>query len=460
MRTWCGACKTVVKTCRKNGKELSQCEHIDKLQYRAVVFIPGTKQRIVRSLGKNFNEAIKQLAIIRQQVENGEIQESEPNQPKSVSTHAPVAQLTPVQANWQTKPVLATHFFGKYLATLKGEGVPAHLKLVRSKVHISDVKNTFKQFCLALNNSGYNLETFQLADISDEVIGKFHDHILAKGYSNNSYNRFFSHFMTFASWAEGQEYGSVKRFFERVPRKTVTPRPEIISADEFKKLLSVINYENGFQYGIGRRKEKRNHYRDYLIAAIRFALYTGRRREEIVTVRFCDVHADEKGNPLYITFLDHKVSRILHLAPGEERENYTPITKELMAFLNEQGYQEKKGTGEFILAPMILHNRAALMKHAITRGFSHFWSKAHPEVTRQISFKTLRKTYLTNLSIRTNGNVRPVSGHTSEQVLKHYIDEKQVAIAASLENFSVLGNEEELKEQRKKSRGNQKTIER
>src|ERR1044071_7323027 len=71
LRIWCGKCRTVVKACREIGNgELSQCPH-QRLSYRFVGFIPGTKQRMVRSLGTNFNEAVKMAATLKQQLENG-----------------------------------------------------------------------------------------------------------------------------------------------------------------------------------------------------------------------------------------------------------------------------------------------------------------------------------------------------------------------------------------------------
>ncbi len=456
-RIWCNVCKTVVKTCKANGGncDLSQCAHIESLSYRFVAFIPGTKQRIVRSLGKDFNEMQKQAAILREQLESGTIEQADTKQEEQKSS-AP--EKAPPQANTQAKPELITHLFGKYLASLKGEGIASHLKVVRSKSHYNDVKNSFRHFLLALKNAGYPAASFKLTDINDEVVGIFHDHILAKGYSNNSYNRFFSHFTTFASWCEGEEYGSVKRFFERVPRKAVTPRPEIVTAEEFNKTLSVISYENGWQYGIGKRKEKRNHFQDYLVSSFTFAALTGRRLEEIITCRLRDVHTDENGSPLYIEFTDHKVSRILHVAPGEERKVFTPVTQELAAFIKAQGFGQRH-PDEFILAPEVQHRRVDSMRQALTRSFSHFFKVAFPDSTKEASFKTLRKTYLTNLAIHMGKDVTLVSGHGGTQVLRHYIDDRQLAIAESLNGFSVFGKEDELKTQRK-AKNKQQSLER
>ena len=456
VREWCAECKTIISTtCLKNGKSIAECECPEKISFRYVRFIPGEKRRIVRSLGKDMNTILKQVAHLNERIENGEFNTGAN---RSSANAVEAAKQVPVGAQPQSKPELLIHLLGKYLATLNGEGVASHLKVVRSKSHINDVKNCFKQVIVALKSGGYDAMNFRLADLSDAAVGKIHDHLIAKGYSNTVYNRFFSHLTTFATWCEREEYGSIKRFFERVPRKSVTPTPEIISAQEFQQTLDAISHENGLQEGIGKDKQRRNHYREYLIPAFRFALYTGRRLEEIITARFSDVHTDEKGRPLYITFTDHKVSRILHVAPGEERKVHTPASNEIIAFLKERGY--KKGSDDFILAPEVTHNRVAVMKLALTRGFTHYYKVAHPDSTKNVTFKTLRKTYLTNLATHMGKDVTAVSGHSGTQVLRHYINEEQLAIADSLRDFSVFGKEQELTTQRRKGNSKHQTPER
>lgn len=451
-RIWCSYCKTVVKTCKaNNGSALKQCPHIERLSYRFVGFLPGTRQRIVRSLGTNFAEAVKQVATLKQQLENGSF---ELDREKS-KENMPAA---PIQKSSDAKPELLAHIFGRYLATLRGEGVAGHLRLVRSKSHVNDVKDTFKHFLLAMQKSKVSVDGLHLPDINDTLIGYFHDHLIERKYSENTYNRKFSHLTTFALWAERENYGNIRRFFEKVPRKTVTPRPEIITAEEFSKTISAISYENGWQVGIGKRKAKRNLYREYLIPAFRFALITGRRLEELITAKFSDVTTDEKGTPQFITFTDHKVNHILHIQPGQERKLFTPAHKEIQDFLISQGYG-KRSTDDFILAPELTHRRIAVMRQDLSRAFTHFFRIANPECTREVSFKTLRKTYLTNLAIHTGKDITPVSGHADTGVLKHYLNEKQLALAESLKDFSVFGKEEELKIARNK-RNNDKSIER
>lgn len=448
MRIWCGHCKTMVKTCQ--SKPLSECSHIEKLQYRFVGFIPGTKKRIVRSLGTDFSEAVKQVATLRQKLDAGEIEERLPKRQTTIA-EAPVPHTG-------AKPELLVHTFGKYLATLKGEGVAPHLRLIRSKSHISDVKSCFKNFVLALHAARIDTTQFKLNEINDNVVGKFHDYLIEKGYSDSVYNRWFSTLTTFASYAESEEYGNVKRFFERVPRKTITPRPEVITKEEFQKVLSVITYENGFQKGIGKHERTRNHFRPYLITAFRFAL-TGRRLEELIMARFSDVHCDPNGKPLLIEFTDFKVSRILHTAEGKERKLHSPVTNQISRFLYEQGLQEKRNSNEFIIAPEITSNRVPTVKSALSRGFSHFWKVAHPDKPLK-TFKVLRKVVMTALKIRMGADIRPISGHSGEQVLRNYIDEKQVALASSLEDFTVFGDGEEEIIQSKKQQKKKLTIER
>lgn len=457
LRRWCAECKTMINAvCLKNGKTIAECECPEKISFRYVRFVPGEKRRIVRALGKDFNRALKQAATLNERIENGEFNSGTDLQTQNTANNTKQIATT---AAVQNKPETFLHLSAKYIATLSGQGVAPHLRVVRSKNHINSVKDTIKHLVLAIRDAGFDPKDFRIEEISDDVVGKLHERLVAKGYSPSTYNRTFSHLVTFCSWAEREGYPSAKRFFEKVPRQTITPRPEVLTAEEFSKTLAAISYENGWQYNIGKRKEKRNLYRDYLSDAFRFAL-TGRRLEELIMARFSDIHCDEQGRPVLIAFTDYKVSRILHVAPGQERRVYSPVTKEIESFLYEQGFEQKKGTDEFIIATELTHNRVATMKLVLTRGFSHFYKVAHPDSTREISFKHIRKTVLTALAIRMGRDITTVSGHSGTGVLKHYLNEKQIALADSLNDFSVFGKEEALKKQRTQSQTKQPSRER
>ncbi|MCU0435365.1 MAG: phage integrase SAM-like domain-containing protein [Bacteroidia bacterium] len=452
LHTWCMHCKTQVTACKQNNSPLKSCAHINKLRYRIVCHIPGEKprKRVVRILDTmSFTEAMKQVALLKEQIAAGSIQ------PVSEKVHTP-AILSPQPLT--EKPERFIDVFGLYLSSLAGEGVAPHLRVVRSKGHINDSKNCGKHFCLALKKAGIDATRFRLSEISDEMVGHFHEYIVAKGYGNVTYNRFFSVLATFAKYAADEGYTNVKQYFDKVPRKAVIPTPEIITAQQFEKTIAATTYENGWQI-VGKDKKRRNVFRDYCVPAFRFAAITGRRLEELLTCTWNDVFTDDEGRVRYIQFTDHKVSRIMRTDKGAERKVFTPANDEIISFLQSQGY----GThprNDYILAPEIKHNRIATMHKTILRGFSHFFKVAHPDAEHMLSFAVLRKTYLTRLAMYMGKDVTAVSGHTGTDILKHYISEKQLALSEKLKDFSVFGTHDLTEIRTKKLNETEHPIER
>ncbi len=125
--------------------------------------------------------------------------------------------------------------------------------------------------------------------------------------------------------------------------------------------MGVHAYENNI-------KPFRNYYRTYLKDAFRLALYSGRRREEIITLKFSDIITDKEGNSV-IKSEDIKVNRIQKRnTPSEKKYNYIPVTHELNNLLMEMNWQEKQGSNDYILAPEVTTKRTKIMSDILTRG--------------------------------------------------------------------------------------------
>jgi hypothetical protein len=102
------------------------------------------------------------------------------------------------------------------------------------------------------------------------------------------------------------------------------------------------------------------------------------------------------------------------------------------------------------------------MSDVLTRGFSHYYEQLN--TGRELTFKCLRKTYITNLQIffSGNGDTKAVTGHSANQVIEeNYIDKKEIAKASR--NFNVFSKEheraEELNEIRTAVKNKQQEIE-
>jgi integrase len=204
----------------------------------------------------------------------------------------------------------------------------------------------------------------------------------------------------------------------------------------FEKLLEVTNYENGFTSDNTTGK-KRNKFRPWLKSAFQIGLETGLRREEIVSLKWNNLREIQHlGNSCYILDVNNlKVNRRMF---GEDTGEYVkpiPVTKGLLNLLESLGLSKKKGEDEYIIDRGESTDVDNLMD-TISRGFTHFIKQV---TDRKIEFKDLRKTYITQLSLKLGKNTKLFTGHSDDQVLRDsYIAEE--FISANLGNFSVFGD--------------------
>ena len=96
------------------------------------------------------------------------------------------------------------------------------------------------------------------------------------------------------------------------------------------------------------------------------------------------------------------------------------------------------------------------MSDILSRGFTHYYVQLN--TGRKLTFKCLRKTYITNLEIfMGSGNTKAITGHSNDQVIERsYIDRKEMAKAA--QGYSVFSKEKELDHQLKDIRTTTKRI--
>ena len=178
----------------------------------------------------------------------------------------------------------------------------------------------------------------------------------------------------------------------------------------------VREYENGV-------KHMRNFYRPWLADGFNLALETGRRREEIINLKFKDI-TEENGMPIYIVYEDIKVNKIQNRKTEKNKKfGYIPVTNNLHKLLIKLGYEENKGKDKYILAPEVEINRNRVMSDVLSRGFSHYYQQLN--TGRQLTFKSYRKAHITSLSIHLiqSEAVKRVTGHSDSGVIeKHYID--------------------------------------
>jgi integrase len=342
---------------------------------------------------------------------------------------------------------------------LNGEGVPAHEKRERSQEHIKDVERALKLLVECLKENRYNLSTLEVEEINNEMVGKVFTFLEEKKYSARTFNKVIGFYTSFISWYSKEYDILMRNYFERIHRKNLNPKPESITYKEFEALLEKVIPENGLKEYENGVKPERNLYRPWLVHGFLLALETGRRREEVINMKWNDIKESEGTQ--FIKIEDFKVNRIQNrIKPEEKKFVYVPITESLSELLKEMGEDKYKGTNKFILAPESTISRKKVMADILSKGFSHFYKQLN--TGRNLTFKCLRKTYITRLEIfMGHANTKAITGHSDDSVIeKSYLDKRELAKAAK--NFQVFRNEEErgnnLKEIRETSKTNSKQL--
>jgi integrase len=461
LRVKCKQCNTWVASCVETGQGLETCPHKEQLTYLGVVHIPGTKHgRVVRDLGNNLNTAIADLAKLREDVQKGNLPEKK-EKTEPIIPPQPIVLPTPA-VTVQTEPqITLIEAMSKYIGFMNNVDVPKHLQRERSDDYIADIGRAFKYFCACLKKADYDIDNYPLAALSDVEVGIFYEYLIEeKDSSPYTYNRYLSNFTSFLTWARKKGY-KVENVFEDVIRLDTETDSRSISQEHYEGIFPLISYENGFQYTPGKKKEVRNIFRDYLKTGYMLGLLTGRRREEIASLRFSSIHPD--GMTMCVE--DFKPNRIKNRKGSKKQFVHIPVIRQLRELLDELGYAEHKGTDRYLLAPEITENRVENIGDALSRSFSHYYKQIGTGDI--LTFKCLRKTYLSRLKIFLQKNpnqidVKDISNHSGDAVLdKHYLDKRLIAAALVEMGFEIFpSRQKELQQLREKENPNENQIER
>jgi integrase len=426
------------------GKPLSQCKHGDQHIYKVYVHVPGTKnQRRTKKLEtRDLNEAIKQAIEFEKEVKSGSLPSLKIEGKENVERQ---------ERQNQERPYLLVQAFARYIGWLHNEGVPPQLIKERSEESIKDVERALKQCVVSLKENEYDLSRLRVEDLNDEAVGKVYSTLENRKVANRTFNKYFGFYTSFFKWYTEEYDIPIRNPFVKVKRRNLNPKPKAITYKEYEALLSRIAPENGikeYNYGV---KPTRNLFRPWLADGIRLGLETGRRREEIIKLKWKDIIESE--GDLYIEVEDYKINRIQNRISDEEKKyNYIPVTHQLKKLLDELGYPIYKGMDAFILAPDIKISRGRVMSDVLSRGFSHFYDQLN--TGKKLTFKCLRKTFITHLEIFMHGgDIKAITGHTNDQTIKRsYLDKREMAKAA--QGFSVFSKDEERNHQLEEIRSN------
>jgi integrase len=420
---YCGQCRSIIgKTCKENNKSLAACKHIDRHRYKIVLYANAKERRTKLLETRDYDSAVVQAIEFKKEIHA----EQEKNLSEAIKIILPQKIIEQKQQNKQLTELMA-----QYIGFLNGDEaiVPSFRRRVRSKKHIQDTARTFRYMAIALQQSGYPVHSIAIDEVSEKMIGAFHDFLLKeKNLSNRSYNKSFTILGSFYTYLIGEGY-AIRNPFKTIPKRATASHSISILHDEYERLKQIIKKP---ELGIAtlRTGERKNYYAAWLGDCFDLALFSGRRNFEISRMKFSSVVEDEKGMPSYIQIEDYKINRQRGLEDGDENKKYiyVPVTNELQDLLLKLGYESYKGTERYLIAGDETIQRDTV-KLLMTRAFKHYYKQIG---SRELSFKCFRKTYISQLSAMIGiDNARLITKHSGTQVMSdHYIDHKYIALTA------------------------------
>jgi len=407
LKVWCDDCGTNVDAiCKKNGKPIKQCPHPERHSYKVYAHVPGTKneRRTLKLTTRSIEEAQQEAHKFRQLIREGKLDNETKNKPELKSS----ASLS--------VPNRISHIAAKHIAHLSGDA-PEYEFSPLSKQHLADIERSYKIFLECLRDKGYG--DISIKELNSEIVGVLYRYLLKeKKFSGRTFNKYMNNWQRLLSWYTEEFDIPVKNWFRKVERKAVGENRNTITREHFQALL----------------KEDANAGGKYS-DALRLLLFSGRRVNEALELKFNDVVIDEKGNA-YMQAPDLKVSRIKGLT--EIKRVYIPITNELKSLLSDLGYERHKGSNRFLIFPEVARSESRWLCDDLSKAFTRFYSKVSED---GLTLKSLRKTYITAAHKYTGGKAKLLSGHSNEAIIeKHYLDQKAIAVAS--QDFEVFPSED------------------
>lgn len=456
LKVYCYECKSAVDAvCKKSGAAIATCKHGNDHVFKAFAHVPGTsKGRKTRALDTRDLEEARRLTLeFQQAVKEATIKTLPLSAPVLVRIEQAMSQTMPSSPEQPkaTRSCNLIELMAQYVCVLQNdpELVPEHRVKERSDNHVKDVERTFRYLIVSLANAGHAVNDLHVDQLTDKMIGTFHAYLLkTHKFSAASYNRAMSMMTSFYTYIDKNVYRMPNPFIT-VSRKPTNPNKEVIKQYEYKALLDILEKpELGIQ--VLSTGERKNLHKPWMKDAVTLGITTGRRIEEIALMQWNNLIHDEEGAPLYIKTPDYKVNRQKKLPQEQWKYRYTPINEDLLTVLMTLGYESRKDSNAYILAPDEPMSRQTIRRF-LTRSFTHYYNQLN--TGRRLTFKNLRKTYITELSDQQGiDNAQHVTGHSSTQVMKdHYIDER--TLASTAKQFSLFKKEKQKESERENAKG-------
>jgi integrase len=307
-----------------------------------------------------------------------------------------------------------------------------YLSGISNKAHIDQVCRVLIWLKDTLGNNGYRTEILDIKDIGENEIDLLYAYLVdERKQKRNTFTKYLGELKTFWDWVIIECGYKIANPLIGVNLATEKTENIIIYQKEFNNLLNVISPETGWAIR-GKAKKRRNLHRDYLKDAIHIGILTGCRAEELAVLKFS--HEIEIENGVKIFKIDNlKCNRIETGNDSGTYTRYIPITKDLRSYLIRLGYNKKQGTDAYVVERPVETTISQFMKN-VSRAFSHYIKQV---TNRPVVFKSLRKTYITRLTLKYGAHSNIWTGHSDTQILKdHYISAEY--LTGNLSDFEIF----------------------
>lgn len=389
--------------CSKCKIDNPKCRHYENHSYRMRVHVAGTKNKIKSKTldSKKYEEALIEAIEFKNEMIKNNFQS--------------------IKVDETGNDYSIADAILKYHQYLSGEHIYVHKRKIVTEAYRDECIRYCRYFASTLKKK-YDLSLKRVASINQVDVADFY--LWAENhYAPKTFNKCMRELKAFFEFLIEVEEIEMKNPFKKYVSKYVEKsNNETLTKDEFEKIIKSIDVKSPVKVYDGKGKNvKKKMYYPYLKNAFKLFLFTGCRREEVLDLRWSQIFSTING----IKFFRIENSKVIKSNRAKNKTievapKYVPINLDLYDLLLEIGYEEKKNSDEYIIAPDRNVTSKTLMDR-VSKSFTHY--KEETEIEKNISLKNLRKTYLSWVNAVMLKDTRILSSHASSDVLdKYYLD--------------------------------------
>ncbi len=392
------AYKGLATYCKKCHTNYPKCKHEDQKCFRAIIYIPGGKGSVRTKMLKaeNYDEAVIEIIEFKNELVSHNYEEIAPSETAGNDYNIIGAIV-------------------KYNQYLQGDSEYAHL----NKQISTEYRKELIGYCTLLAEhlkTKRKLERFRVNEVSKADVASFYLYI-EKKYGAKTFNKCLNSIRGFFNFLIKIEEIDMKNpFAVYVPKTVIKGDIHSLTKDEFDAILNAVDTAPKTTTK-GRSNTTTSMYFPWLKDGFKLLLLLGGRREEIVMLKWSDILVTENGVKFFI-LNNLKVDRILK-RPAPKK--YIPINADLEELLIELGMNDKSKMNEYVLLPERGEMTAMTIMLRLTKSFTYY--KRAAGITKNITLKNLRKTYVTWVENYMGKDTGKLTSHATGEVIdKFYLD--------------------------------------